>query len=67
MTDVVAPDNLHRRVHAIAASIARAPLTVLRETKALFGTNPDPQRWLVTDHDDVFEAGRTIGRPPEAI
>ena len=54
-------------MHAIAASIALAPLAVLQETKALFGAHPDPQTWLVTDHDDIFERGRTIGRPPAAI
>lgn len=65
VTDVVATDELRRRAREIATSVAQAPLTVLRETKALFGTNPDPQTWLVTDHDAVFEAGRTIGRPAE--
>ncbi len=65
VTDVVAPDDLRRRARAIAASVAQAPMNVLRETKALFGANPDPQTWLVTDHDDVFEAGRTIGRAPK--
>ena len=65
VTDVVTPDQLGERARTVAASIAEAPLAALRETKALFAAHPSPESWLVTDHDDVFENGRTIGRRAE--
>lgn len=60
--EVVEPAELRERARALAASIAQAPLSTLRATKALFRAYPDPHDWLVSDHDDVFEAGATIRR-----
>ena len=65
VVEVVEPAELTKRAGEIARSISRAPNGVLRETKALFGAHPDPEAWLVTDHDQVFEAGRTVRRHGE--
>lgn len=56
------PDDLLARAGDLAEAIARAPLAALSETKRLFLRLPDPEEWLITDHDEVFENGRTIRR-----
>lgn len=63
VTDLVDPGGLLGRAHQIAEAMAAVPLTTLQATKALFADRVDTERWLVSEHDDVFAAGLTIRKP----
>jgi enoyl-CoA hydratase len=60
VTDVVGPDDLLARAQQKAEEIAAVPLRTLQATKALFANREYTERWLVSEHDDVFAAGLTI-------
>lgn len=60
VTDLVDPADLATAAQRKAEEIAAVPLATLRATKALFADRAYTERWLVSEHDDVFAAGLTI-------
>jgi enoyl-CoA hydratase len=60
VTDVVQPDDLLARAQQKGEEMAAVPLRTLQATKALFADRKYTERWLVSEHDDVFAAGLTI-------
>lgn len=60
VTDLVEPDELLARAQQRGEEVAAVPLGTLRATKAPFADRAYTERWLVSEHDEVFAAGLTI-------
>jgi 3-hydroxypropionyl-coenzyme A dehydratase len=60
VTDLVEPGDLLAAAQGKAEEMAAVPLDTLQATKALFADRAYTERWLVSEHDDVFAAGLTI-------
>lgn len=58
---VVPAGELAALADELARAMAEAPVKALVATKAFSRTHPDPETWLIPEHDRVFEAGLTIG------
>lgn len=62
VTGVVPAGELRAQAMRQAAAIAETPTATLIRTKALFLRHGDPEAWIVTDHDEIFDEGMTIRR-----